>query len=284
MPKFEVTNGESIMKDGIQKALKSMKDGKARGPDELPAEALKALDEHNIEIVTSLCNIIYNRGMIPTEMKHSVFITLPKKPKVMICTDFRTISLMSHVTKLLLKIIQQRMANKIDKEVSRLQSGFRPGTATREGKFNLRTICERATDVHKDVYICFIDYTKAFDHVKHFKMIDCLSEIGIDDKDLQIISKLYWEQSACVRTESGMTSEFKIKKGVRQGCVHSFHYVPSVVNRSAVMDLHRSRSCATLIQSLYDIFVHSLMLSAHIVLGLPRPLLCTITKFIQSIH
>ena len=121
MPMFEVTSGASIMKEEIQKALKSMKDGKATGPDELPAEALKALDEHNIEIITSLCNIIYNSGMIPTEMKHSVFITLPKKPKAMICTEFRTITLMSHVTKLLLKIIQQRMANKIDKEVSRLQ-------------------------------------------------------------------------------------------------------------------------------------------------------------------
>ena len=140
MPKFEVTSGTSIMKEEIQKALKSMKGGKATGTDELPAEALKALDEHNIEIITSLCNIIYNSGMIPTEMKHSVFITLPKKPKAMICTEFRTISLISHVTKLLLKIIQQRMANKIDKEVSRLQSGFRPGTGTREGMFNLWTI------------------------------------------------------------------------------------------------------------------------------------------------
>ena len=79
MLKFEVTSGESIMKDEIRKAIKSMKDGKATGTDELPAEALKALDEHNIEIITSLCNIIYNSGMIPTEMKHSVFITLPKK-------------------------------------------------------------------------------------------------------------------------------------------------------------------------------------------------------------
>ena len=52
-------------------------------------------------------------------------------------------------------------------------------------------------------------------------MIECLSEIGIDDKDLQIITKLYWEQSASVRTKSGMTSEFKIKKGVRHGCVLS---------------------------------------------------------------
>ena len=89
------------------------------------------------------------------------------------------------------------MANKIDKEVSRVQSGFRPGTGTREGVFNLRTICERATDVQKDVYKCFIDYTKAFDRVKHFKMIECLSEIEIDDKDLQIISKLLGTVSAC---------------------------------------------------------------------------------------
>ena len=69
MPKFKVTSGANIMKE-IQKALKSMKDGKATGPDELPAEALKALDEHNIEIITSLCNIIYNSGMIPTEMSN----------------------------------------------------------------------------------------------------------------------------------------------------------------------------------------------------------------------
>ena len=72
-------------------------------------------------------------------------------------------------------------------------------------------------------------------------------------------------------------------------CIYSFwflnhhhHYVPSVVNRSAVMDLHRSRSCATLIQSLYDIFVHSLMLSVHIVLGLPRPLLPFILPSISN--
>ena len=130
----------SIMKEEIQKALKSMKNGKATGTDELPAEALKALDEQNIEIITSLCNIIYNSGMIPTEMKHSVFITLPKKPKAMIFTEYRTISLMSRVTKLLLKMIQQRMANKIDKEVSRLQSGFQPVICKRERIFNLRTI------------------------------------------------------------------------------------------------------------------------------------------------
>ena len=56
---------------------------------------------------------------------------------------------------------------------------------TRKGIFNLRTVCEQAIDLGKDVYICFIDYTKAFDRVKHSKIIECLSEIGIDDEDLQ---------------------------------------------------------------------------------------------------
>ena len=69
--KFEVTSGASVMKEEIQKALKSMIYGKATGRDELPAEALKALDEHNIEIITSLCNIIYNSGMISTGMNTS---------------------------------------------------------------------------------------------------------------------------------------------------------------------------------------------------------------------
>ena len=71
------------------------------------------------------------------------------------------------------------------------------------------------------MYICFIDYTKAFDRVNHTKLIECLKEIGVDDKDLQIIIKMYWEQTAVVRTKTGASTVFKIKKGVRQGCVLS---------------------------------------------------------------
>ena len=154
-------------------------------------------------------------------MEQSIFVTIPKKPNAQNCTVFRTISLMSHVTKLLLKVMQQRLVSKIDREVSRLQNGFRPGLGTRESIFNLRTVIERSLETQNDVYICFIDYTKAFDRVIHSKMIDCLQEVGIDDGDLQIITKMYREQTAVVKTDTGLTEEFKIKKGVRQGCVLS---------------------------------------------------------------
>ena len=110
------------------------------------------------------------------------------------------------MTKLLLKIIQVRITAKINKEVSELQSGFRSGMGTREGIFNLRS---RQRSIHM-----IIDYTKAIDQVKHSKMIECLKEIGVDDTELQIITKLYWEQSVIVRTESGLTAGCKIKRGV----------------------------------------------------------------------
>ena len=118
-------------------------------------------------------------------------------------------------------MIEERIVKKIDSKVSRLQSGFRSGNGTREGIFNLRTVYEQAIDLGKDVYICFVDCTKVFDKVKHSEIIECLSEIGIDDKDFQIITRMYWEETAMVRTENGITEEFQIKKGVWQGCVLS---------------------------------------------------------------
>ena len=136
----------------------------------------------NTNVITNFCNIIYSSGVIPTDLKQSVFITLPKKSKAPSCTECRTISLINHITKLLLKVIEQGIVKNIDNEVSRLQSGFRSGSDTREGIFNLRTVCEQANDLGRDVYTCFIAYTKAFDRVKHSKIIECLSEIGIDDK------------------------------------------------------------------------------------------------------
>ena len=162
MPQFTTATGQNILKEEVENVIHLMKDGKATGSDDLPAETLKSLDEHNVDI-TTLCNIIYNIGYIPTEMKQSIFVPISKKPKAQNCTEYLTISLMSHLTKLLLRFIQVRIRAMINKEISELQNGFRSGRGMREGIFNLRSICERALEVGKEVYICFIGYTKAFD-------------------------------------------------------------------------------------------------------------------------
>ena len=214
------------MQEEVEKAIKGMKDGKAAGPDEIPEETLRALDGVNINHLTNLCNRIYFSGYIPVEMRKSIFIPIAKKIKAENCTDYRTISLMSQITKLILKIIQQRISIRVEAEISRFQSGFRKGTGTREGIFHLRIICERALQVNMEVFACFIDYSKAFDCVKHDNLIHILKEIGVDNRDLKIIAGLYWQQSGSVRTEHGLSSEFQIKRGVRQGCVLS----PSLFN------------------------------------------------------
>ena len=119
MLQFEVTSGQSILKEEVQKTIQSMKKGKATGSDKISTEMLRTLDDENIDVISNLCNIIYNSGVIPTDLKQSIFITLPKKSKAQSCTEYRTVSLMSHITKLLLKVIEQRIVKKIDNEVSK---------------------------------------------------------------------------------------------------------------------------------------------------------------------
>ena len=205
----------------VKAAIKKLKVNKATGPDNIPTECLKALDDANILHLTSLCNHIYKSGHIPDELVRSVFIRIPKKANAMECGEYRTISLMSHVMKVILRIILHRNENKIEKEIDASQTGFRPKMGTREGIFNLKIIIDNYLEVHKPVFICFIDYSKAFDRVYHEEIVNCLKKIYIDEADIQIIQTLYWNQEACIRFDDGVSQCFPIKRGVRQGCVLS---------------------------------------------------------------
>ena len=124
----------------MKHAIKQLKNNKATGTDLIAAEMLKALDDGRIGKLTQLCNEIYNTGYWPKELNESMFIPIPKKPNVTRYQEYRTISIMSQVTKLLLKIVMDRMKEKIESELYDPQSGFRQGKGTREGLLNLRRI------------------------------------------------------------------------------------------------------------------------------------------------
>ena len=128
---------------------------------------------------------------------------------------------MSQVTKLLLKIVMDRMKVKIEAELDDAQSGFRQGKGTREGLLNPRLIYVKDIWRYKKMYICFLDYEKAFDRVRHEPLMQCLSEIGVDGKYVKIIRNLYWDQTASVRIMNELSEEIRIQRGVRQGCVAS---------------------------------------------------------------
>ena len=213
--------GPEILQSEVENAIKKLKSGKAPGIDEIRGEELKALDSTGIQIITELCNEIYNNGYVPRDLRHSLYIKIPKKSKTTECTEHRTISLMSHAIKVILQIIIQRNSNKIEREIGKTQSGFRPKKGTREGIFNLRMIFDKYTELDKNIYICFIDYEKAVHRVYHHKLMDTLKRINIDGKDMRVIQALYYDQVAAVRIEDGHSEEFKIKRGVRQGCILS---------------------------------------------------------------
>jgi len=217
----EPMSGPAILKNEIENAMKHMKANKAVGSDNIPVEILMALEEVGVNTLQLLFNKIYNTGTIPGDMIRSIFIALPKKPGTMECENHRTISLMSHCTKILLKVIMQRNKKKIHDEISEEQYGFMPDKGTRNAVFVLKNIAERAIEVQKDLYLAFIDYKKAFDRVRHDEILDMLNKINMDDKDLRLIQNLYYDQSAVIRVGDNVTEECAIKKGVRQGCVLS---------------------------------------------------------------
>ena len=85
----------------------------------------------------------------------------------------------------------------------------------------IRMLSERAIEMQKDLYLCFIDYTKTFDKVQHEELLGMLGKLDIHGKDLRIVRNLYWEQTACMRIDNDLSEYTRIERGVRQGCVFS---------------------------------------------------------------
>lgn len=213
--------GPTILIHEVETAINQMKNKKAVGPDNIETEFLKLLDKDGISWITDVFNKIYNTGYIPDKWLQSEFIALPKKPGAKRCEEYRTISLMSHMLKLFLKVIHRRIYQKCEKQISQNQFGFMKAVGTREALFGVQVLIQRCRDVNCDVYACLIDYEKAFDRVQHQKMINILNDADLDDKDLRIISNLYWNQTACMRLDDEQTEQVKILRGVRQGCILS---------------------------------------------------------------
>ena len=118
---------------------------------------------------------------VATGLKKSVFNPIPKKGNAKEYSNYHTIALISHDSKIMLKILQVRVQQYMNREIPDVQAGFRKGTGTRDQIANIRWIIEKAKEFQKDIYFCFIDYAKAFDCVDNNKLWKILQEMGIPD-------------------------------------------------------------------------------------------------------
>ena len=140
--------------------------------------------------------------------KRSVFITIPKKGNPKDCSNYRTIALISHTSKVMLKILQARFQQYVNRELPNVQAGFRRGRGTRDQIANTCWIIEKAREFQKNICFCFIDYAKALDCVDHNKLWKILKEMGIPDHLTCLLRNLYVGQEATVRTGHGTTDWF----------------------------------------------------------------------------
>ena len=136
------------------------------------------------------------------------------------CGNYRTIALISHASKILLRILQKRLETFLIHELPIEQAGFRRGRGTRDHITNLRWM-EKSRDYQRELFMCFIDYKKAFDCVDHQILWCTLKYMGVPDNLILVLRNLYTNQESTVRTEYGETSNLPIGKGVRQGCIIS---------------------------------------------------------------
>ena len=216
MPDIAAEVESPITRREVEHALRGMPEKKSPGHDGITTEMLVAAGEVGILELTELSNMIHNQGSFPSELNKSIFITLPKVNGTIKCKKHRTISFMSHVTKVVLRIVINRIRGRTLDEIAPVQYGFMPDKGT--GR-----LVERSVEMQRYVYTCFIDYSKAFDTAKHVSLVELLQSLDVDKSETRLLTNLYWKQTAAVRCGDDISEWLDIKQGVRQGCVASPH-------------------------------------------------------------
>ena len=139
----------------------------------------------------------------------------------------------------MLKILLARLQHYVNQELPDVQAGFRKGRGTRDQIANIHWIIDKAKGFQENIYLCFINYAKAFDGVDHNKPCKILKEIGVPDHLTCFLRNLYVGQEAAVRTLYGTTDWFRIRKGVWQGCLLSpclFNQYTEHITRNVGLD------------------------------------------------
>ena len=140
-------------------------------------------------------------------------ITLPKKGNLQQCQNYRTISLISHPSKVILKIILNRLKPQAEKIIAEEQAGFTAGTSTTEQVFNLRILCEKYLQYQQDLYHVFINFKKAFNRVWHAALWATMKKY-ISTNHIQVIKNLYNKDTSTVLFNSSIGDWFRTTVGV----------------------------------------------------------------------
>ena len=168
-----------ILECEVKWASGSITPNKTSGGDGILAELFQIQRDDAVKVLHSIHQQIWKTRQWPQDWKRSVFIPIPKKGNAKKCSNYHTIALISHASKIMLKILQARLQLYMNRELPDVQAGFRKDRGTRNQIANIRWIIEKTREFQKNIHFCFIDYAKAFDCVDH--KLWKIQEMGISD-------------------------------------------------------------------------------------------------------
>ena len=159
-----------ILECEVKGTLGSITTNKASGCDGIPAEIFQILKNGAIKVLHSICQQIWKTHQWPQDWQRSVFILTQRKSNAKECSNYHTFALISHSSKVMLKILQARLQQYVNRELPDVQAGFRKGRGIRDKIANVCWIIKKAREFQKNIYFRFIDYANAFYCVDHNKL------------------------------------------------------------------------------------------------------------------
>ncbi|CAH8544655.1 unnamed protein product [Schistosoma intercalatum] len=205
----------------IRMAVRQIKNGKAAGSDNIPAEALKSDIEATTSMLCLLFKKIWEKEQVPMDWKEGHLIKIPKKRDLSKCENYRGITLLSIPGKVFNRLLLNRMKDAVDAQLRDQQAGFRKDRSCTDQIATLRIIVEQSVEWNSSLYINFIDYEKAFDSVDRRTLWKLLRHYGVPEKIVNIIRNSYDGLQSKVVHGGQLTDAFQVRTGVRQGCLLS---------------------------------------------------------------
>ena len=185
----------NILECKVKWALGSITTNKASGGDGIPVELFQILKDDAVTVLHSICQQIWKTQQWPQDWKRSVFIPISKKRDAKECSNYNTIALISHTSKVMFKILEARLQQYMNRKFPDVRAEFIKRRGTRDKIANIYWIIEKAREFQKkNIYFCFIGYAKAFDCVNHNKLWKILKEMGIPDHLTCLLRNLYTDQ------------------------------------------------------------------------------------------
>ena len=207
-PQIDTEDDHPILRKEVEAAVQSLKKGKSTGVDNILAELVQAGGEDAITTLTTICDKSWQTGEWPTPWTQSLVIALPKEGNLQQCHNYQTISLISHPSKVMLKIILNRLKPQAEKIIAEEQAGFRAERNTTEQFFNLRILFEKYLQHEQDLYHVFIRFKKAFDRVWHEALWAPLKKYNISTNLLRKNKNLYNKATSAVLFNSSIGNWF----------------------------------------------------------------------------